>query len=435
MTKVGIAKKEKEPGRVAKYLERNRATNNNYLLKRDVSRIAVGLFTTILLFGLCFLILQPLLHQFSNSIMSRNDLLDPTVIAIPREPTLDNYNLASQLMNYFPNFSAMSGGFNVRHLGSLVNTTWITALVFILQIGACTLVAYGFARFEFPLKKLWFACVILTVLVPPQVIRVPMFLNFRFFDISIVTIISFIAFAVSVYLIMLHESRLKSFWTTCALLISAAFFFIVPALVVSLIENAVTSSRFALNPDLATPFVLDPGIFSAISGGPLMLTGTLPGYLLLSVTAMGLRNGLFIFMLRQYFRNMPKELEESAWVDGCGKLQTFIKIMLPDAVPMLVSCFLFAFVWQWTDGFFTSMFLQGFGVMAVQMNALGETFAFHFVQQTAASTGTHGMRPDLALIEAMISTGVLIGIAPIILIYLVAQRFFVESIGQSGIKM
>ncbi|MCL2577021.1 MAG: carbohydrate ABC transporter permease [Defluviitaleaceae bacterium] len=357
MTKTVVAKKEKTPGHVAKYLERNRATDNNYLLKRDISRIGVGIFTTVLLFGLCFLILQPLLHQFSNSIMSRNDLIDPTVIAIPREPTLESYRLAAQLMNYFPNFGAMANGFHVSQLGSLVNTIWITALVSVLQIAACTLVAYGFARFEFPLKKFWFACVILTVLVPPQVIRVPMFLNFRFFD-----------------------------------------------------------------------------LFGLI-GEPLILTGTLSGYLLLSVTAMGLRNGLYIFMLRQYFRNMPKELEESAWVDGCGKLMTFIRIMLPDAVPMLVSCFLFAFVWQWTDGFFTTMFLRGYGVMAVQMSALGETFSFHFVQQNAAATGTHGMRPDLALIEAMISTGVLIGIAPIIIIYLVAQRFFVESIGQSGIKM
>jgi len=346
MTNIGTVKKEKTPGRIGRYLERNRATDNNYLIKRDTARIFTGIFSIVLLFGLCFLILQPLFHQFSNSIMSQDDLFDPTVIAIPRNATLGNYRLAAQLMNYW---------------GSLINTVWITALFSVFQIAACTLVAYGFARFEFPLKKFWFACVIMTVLIPPQIIRIPMFLNFHFFDLF--------------------------------------------------------------------------GIIELIRGTPLMLTNSIYGYGLLSVTAMGLRNGLYIFMLRQYFRNMPKELEESAWVDGCGKLRTFAQIMLPDAVPMLVSCFLFAFVWQWTDGFFTSMFLRNYGVMAVQMSALGETFAFHHVQQSAAATGTHGIRPDIALVEAMISTGVLIGIAPIIAIYLVAQRFFVESIGQSGIKM
>jgi multiple sugar transport system permease protein len=199
------------------------------------------------------------------------------------------------------------------------------------------------------------------VLVPPQVIRAPLFLNFHFFD----------------------------------------FF----------------------------------GLITMIRGEPLMLTNTLSGYMVLSATAMGLRNGLYIFMLRQYFRNMPKELEESAWVDGCGKLRTFAQIMLPDAVPMLVSCFLFAFVWQWTDGFFTSMFLREYGVMAVQMDGLGDAFNFHYVREVSAATGTQGAAPPMALLQAMISTGVLVGILPVIIIYLFAQRYFVESIGQSGIKM
>ena len=345
MTNVAVSAKKKKSGPLARYWARNMATDNHYLLKRDVARIATGIFTTVLLFGLCFLILQPLLHQFSNSIMSRNDLFDPTVIAIPREPTFLNYQTAMRLMNYW---------------GSLFNSIWITALVAVLQIVACTLVAYGFARFDFPGKRFWFACVILTVLVPPQVIRSPLFLNFHFFD----------------------------------------FFGLVT-------------------------------IFTE----PMMLTNTLSGYLILSATAMGLRNGLYIFMLRQYFRNMPKELEESAWVDGCGKLRTFVQIMLPDAVPMLVSCFLFAFVWQWTDGFYTSMFLREHGVMAVQMAGLGDAFAFDYIRQVAAATGTQGAQPPIALLQAVISTGVLIGIAPVILIYLVAQRYFVESIGQSGIKM
>ena len=72
---------------------------------------------------------------------------------------------------------------------------------------------------------------------------------------------------------------------------------------------------------------------------------------------MGLKNGLYIYMIRQFFRNIPKEMEEAAYVDGCGMLETFVKIMLPDAKPILTSCFLFAFVWQWTDSFYSKMFL------------------------------------------------------------------------------
>ena len=278
--------------------------------------------------------------------MSRNDLFDTTVISIPRYPTLNNYREAMYLMDYW---------------WSLLRTMGITLLVAVLQITACTLVAYGFARFDFPLKRFWFACVLLSILVPPQVIMAPMFLNFLNFDIF--------------------------------------------------------------------------GLFALLrEDGPVQLIGTLRGYLMLSATAMGLRNGLYIFMLRQYFRNMPKELEESAWVDGCGKLRTFGQIMLPDAVPMLVSCFLFAFVWQYTDGFYTSMFLRDHGVMASQMAGLGDVFNNHYIMQVMGTVGGHGVQPPIALLEAIISTGVLLGIAPVLLIYLVAQRGFVESIAQSGIK-
>jgi multiple sugar transport system permease protein len=338
-------KKSKKRGGQGTYFYRNRATNG-YLLRRDATRIIVGILMVVLLFGLCFLILQPLLHQFSNSIMSHDDLYDPTVIAIPRYPTWEHYRLALYLMEYWE---------------SLWKSIGITLAVASLQVGACTLVAYGFARFEFPLKRFWFICVLMTVIVPPQTIMSALFLNFRFFDLF--------------------------------------------------------------------------GLITLINGEPINLLQTLRGYLILSATGMGLRNGLYIFMLRQYFRNMPKELEESAWVDGCGKLRTFIQIMLPDAVPMLVSCFLFAFVWQWTDGFYSSMFLRGYNVMAVNMSSLGDVFRNYFLMGNAPGMGGSSIAPTIAHMQVMITTGVLLGIAPIIVIYLFAQRFFVESIGQSGIKM
>ena len=338
-------KSGKRPGRIARYLERNRQSEG-YVLKRDFGRFFGGLFRLILLFGLCFLILQPLLHQLSASFMSSEDLLDPTVISLPRYPTVGIYRLAVYLMDYW---------------GTLIRTLGITFLVAVLQITACALAAYGFARFNFPLKKFWFLCVVLTILVPPQTILGPLWLNFIFFDLF--------------------------------------------------------------------------GLITLFHGEPITLL-SLPGYLLMVGTGMGLRSGLYIFMLRQYMRNMPKELEEAAYVDGCGKLRTFVQIILPDAMPMLVSCFLFAFVWQWTDGFYASMFLRGQGVMAIQMSALGETFNDWFVLlQVAEAGGGHGFPPPIAELQQMISTGLLIGIAPVIIIYIFAQRMFVESIGQSGLKM
>lgn len=337
-------KRARKQGRISHYMERNRISEG-YLLRRDFARVVGSFCRLVLLFGLCFLILQPLLIQLSNSFMSSEDLLDPTVISIPRYPTVGIYRLAVELMDYW---------------GSLVTTLIITFSASLLQIAACALAAYGFARFDFPLKRFWFVCVMLTILIPPQVIMAPLFLNFRFFNLF--------------------------------------------------------------------------GLVSLVNGNPVNMLNV-GGYFMMVATGMGLRSGLYIFMLRQYMRNMPKELEEAAYVDGCGKLRTFMQIILPDAVPMLVSCFLFAFVWQWTDGFYSSMFLQGQGVMSMQMSALGETFNDWFISMQIAAAGGHGFRPPIAEMQQIISIGLLIGIAPIIIIYIFAQRLFVESIGQSGLKM
>jgi multiple sugar transport system permease protein len=145
---------------------------------------------------------------------------------------------------------------------------------------------------------------------------------------------------------------------------------------------------------------------------------------------MGLKNGLYIFMLRQYFRGIPKELEEAAYVDGCGKFKTFLVIMLPDAKPMLTSIFLFSYVWQWTDTFYSSLFLRKFGLLSNAVSGLADGL-LTYMQQISNRTAL----PSTAYTQAIISTGTLMVIAPLIIIYLVAQKGFVESLAQSGIKM
>ena len=335
MTKVEAGPKQ---GRVMAYIQKNR-DSGGYFAKRAMLNTFTIVTKVVLLFGLCFTILQPLLNQFSLSVMSTGDLFDASVISIPRNFTWGNYRLAASVMDYW---------------SSLFSSAGIALAVAVLQVAACTLVAYGFARFQFPFKTFWFMCVILTIIVPPQTIMAPMFLNFRFFDVF--------------------------------------------------------------------------GIFSMTAGAPLNLLDNLNGYLLLVATGMGLRSGLYVFMLRQYFRTVPKELEEAAYVDGCGKMRTFAQIMLPDAKPILASCFLFAFVWQWTDGFYSTLFLRGQGVLSVRLSGLADAYREYF-------WSIYGVNPSEALMMQVIATGLLMGVAPLIVLYLFTQKLFVESIGQSGIKM
>ena len=81
------------------FWERNRKSGG-YLLRRTVMGYGVSICRAILLFGLCFLILQPLLNKISVSFMTEGDLYDPIVISIPLNFTTENYRLAAGLMEY-----------------------------------------------------------------------------------------------------------------------------------------------------------------------------------------------------------------------------------------------------------------------------------------------------------------------------------------------
>ena len=129
--------------------------SGGYLMKARLRKGCVSLIRGLLLFGLCFMIIQPMLTRFGTSLMAEQDLYDSTIVLLPRNPTLDNYRIVFDLTN-FPK--------------SMINTLWTTLLVSVLQAASCTFVAYGFARYDFPLKKFWFACVVATIVIPPQTI-------------------------------------------------------------------------------------------------------------------------------------------------------------------------------------------------------------------------------------------------------------------------
>jgi multiple sugar transport system permease protein len=151
----------------------------------------------------------------------------------------------------------------------------------------------------------------------------------------------------------------------------------------------------------------------------------------MSLTCMGLKNGLYIYMLRQYFRGIPKSLEEAAYVDGCSTMHTFLRIMLPDAVPTIMSCFLFGFVWQWTDLFYTRNFLT------TTTRPLYATELSTIVSRMSRYFSADASKPIIVPVgrqQQLISIGVLVCCIPLIILYAFAQRTFVESILMSGSK-
>jgi len=115
-------------------------------------------------------------------------------------------------------------------------------------------------------------------------------------------------------------------------------------------------------------------------------------------------------------------------VDGCSVFRTFWQVLLPEAIPVIVSCLLFSFVWQWTDTFYSRLFLGGNTLLSMQVSGIADRIGNYFATQLKVAT-TLGRR------QQFVSTATLMTIAPLLVIYLFAQRSFVESISTSGMKM
>lgn len=326
-------------GKNKSFRERNRRSNG-YLLKRTAGRMTISVVRALLMFGLCFMIIQPLITRFSVSLMAAEDLYDSTIRLLPRNVTLDNYRIVAELTS-MPN--------------SMINTAWISLVMSICQVISTTLVAYGFARYEFPLKKFWFACVVLLIIIPPQTIQTALFMSFTHFDIF--------------------------------------------------------------------------GIFKATTGSDINLRSSLIPYTVMCLTCMGLKDGLYIYMMRQYFKSVPESLEEAAYVDGCGTMHTFVKIMLPDAVPTIASCFLFSFVWQWTDLFYTRNFISGYKIYSRELSNITSIMSKYF-----ARNATENVTVPLGRQMQLIGIGVFICCVPLIILYAFTQKTFVQSLTMTGSK-
>jgi len=146
--------------------------------------------------------------------------------------------------------------------------------------------------------------------------------------------------------------------------------------------------------------------------------------LLMSVGCMGIKNGLLIYILRQFFANLPKEIEEAARVDGAGTFSVFGRIMLPNAVPALTTVFVFSFVWAWNDLYNATTYMPNRELFALAVNDI--TFS---IQQSFG--GLAQINP--VEVSLLTNAAVLLILLPLIGFFLVMQRFFIEGVERTGI--
>ena len=250
----------------------------------------------------------------------------------------------------------------------------------LLQTFACALIGYGVAKFKFRGSTIVFLLVVFTLAIPHGALQSAIFYRFRHFD--FLGIINFLA---------------GGAYTGIEWL------------------DAILSQIHILPEDF--------------KGGINTITTVAP-ILMLSVTGLAFKNGLYIFMLRQFFRGVPDELEESAYLDGADSFRTFFEVILPLSVPMLITVFLFAFCWQWTDDFYIPLFFLSeqpplMMYLPQQPNAIFPTESLmEFYKEAGKST---------AYKQAMIYACSMMACSPLVILYLFCQNFLVQGIERSGI--
>jgi multiple sugar transport system permease protein len=231
---------------------------------------------------------------------------------IPGEPTLENYGNG---------WNAFAEPFSTF----LWNSVFIAAGAIIGNLISCSLAAYAFARMRFKGRGVLFAIMLLTLMLPYQVVVVPQYIVFRQLD-----------------------------W-------------------------------------INTPWPLIVPKFLAV-------------------------DAFFVFLMVQFIRSLPRELDEAARIDGAGHFRTFYRIILPLMVPALATTAIFTFIWTWNDFFSQLIYLTALEnkTAAVALN----------MYLDASSTSDYG---------AMFAMSV-VSLAPLFFIFLFGQRYLIRGIATTGIK-
>lgn len=306
-------------------------------VKKASKKYTYSLLRAFFLISVGYIVLYPLLYMLASAFKAPSDAMDPSVVWVPRHFSLENIGVAFKYMEYPRAFF-----------------TSLTSLIIpgLVEVFTCALVAYGLARFKFKGKNLIFVLVMLTILVPPQTMVAPLYLQYSHLD-----------------------------------------FFGILGLIGKIIGHDIR------------PRIVDS-----------FLTFLLP-----SLFGAGLRSGLFIFVYRQFFTGLPKELEEAAYVDGANPFYTFIKIILPSSGAAILCITLFSVIWHWNEYDLSTIYMSGNYPLPYMLSNL-KSMVIQFASDYS-----------MASVLDIVMAGCVIFLAPVLIFYLIVQKYFIQSIARIGI--
>ncbi|MFQ9934527.1 MAG: carbohydrate ABC transporter permease [Lachnospiraceae bacterium] len=323
-TKKEKRKKEKTPFTKEKFRKIMFGTKDDMgLLKK------IAVYVILICVG--FMFLSPVVKVFSTSLMSLSDLLDSAINWIPSSLNWDNYKNAAIAMDY----------------GKAIKDSLIISLIpTIINVVVCSVIGYGFARYNFKLKGVLFAFVILSFVLPQQLILTPQY-----------------------------------------------------------------------------------ELYARLG-----LTGSILPFIIPTLFGQGINASIFILIAWSFFKQIPGALMEAAQIDGAGHAKQFFKIAIPTSIGALVVIFLFSFVWYWNEDYLTSLYLYNSTSQASYqftpvVNQLG---IFNSVFDQASSSAGSDVTTSYAN-TGMRMAATILAIAPLLLIYFILQKQFVESVDRAGI--
>ena len=302
------------------------------LVKRKFPNIAEKIFKYFFLISVGYIIIFQLIFMLTYAFRPSSEMNDPSVIWISKGLTLQHFKDAIETMDY-------------------VRTFFITVLIQVasglIEVLTCSFAAYAFARFKFKGRNIFFVLSIFTIVIPTQMLAVPIYLNYARFDVF--GIFGLIDKITGVYL---------------------------------------------------KPNLLDNGLV----------------FYLPAIFGAGYKSGLFIFIYRQFFKNLPKELEEAAAIDGAGSFMTFFKIVIPSSGVVFLTVTIFSVVWHWNEYSYSILLFDNNYPLAARLSMLQSSAAYGVISDTGFSMA-----------------GCLLFGAPVLLMYIFLQKKFVKSIDRVGI--
>ncbi|MBR7132008.1 MAG: carbohydrate ABC transporter permease [Clostridia bacterium] len=309
-------------------------SNKKQVINR-ASNLIWAIVRLILLIGLSYIVLYPIIFCLSLSIRQPNDMIDPTVIWLPKNLTFDNIKFVLE---------------NIGFPEAFGKSMAISLSCSFLQMMSCAITGYGFARFKFKGRNIIFLLALMTFIVPPQIISMPLYIQYS--------------------------------------------------------KITITTSQL-------------------FGGDGIQLINTVTPIALAAVFAQGIKSGLFIYLFRQSYKGMPKELEDAAYLDGCGPIKAFTTIMFPNSTPILLVTFVLSFVWYWNDYINISLFFNKSKPLSVLLASVTDMFG-----RMISPAGGGYTSIEVTVYE---TTFCLMFILLPIILYVFLQKKFTESLMSTSI--